>query len=255
MEIIDLNDQRRKNALTQNQIRKIDNNYEYCIIENYEDVLDFGDAQAIQVGQVFANLLEVKDRLIFVSILFPTSKFDINGVIEWLNNYAIYWNGTGKSERLISGAEEIISGVKFKGCPILLYRRGKKRLDYDADAFIEVTEQYVHFEETKSMLNAKPVTSDEPGLKIYINGERVSEIPRIEFEQENLIISNGNYIVADYMDEYFGCIGFFRDEDPTLPVAWIHDKDTSVFIELLENDDFGLVCILKFSYEIDLDEL
>ena len=97
--------------------------------------------------------------------------------------------------------------------------------------------------------------NDEPGLKIFIDGEEFNEVPRIDFEQENLIISNGSFINADYMDDYFGCVAFFQEIDPYLPVAWIQDKNTTVFIELLENDDFGLVCIVKFNYEINLSAL
>lgn len=40
-----------------------------------------------------------------------------------------------------------------------------------------------------------------------------------------------------------------------LPVAWIQDKNTTVYIDLFESDEFGQICVLKFAYELELSEL
>lgn len=255
LNVVDFHNHWRRTAIPRKNIRKIEDHYEYCLVKDYDSILKFDSAQAVQLGQIFANLVELEGRLIPVSILFPLDKFSLDEVISWLGEYAIHWDGSKADRGIIAGAAEIISGIKFLGNPLILYRKGRKRLEYDAEHFIEITEQYVHFNQLRSILNVKPVTGEKPQLKIFLNGEQVTEIPRIDFEQENLIISNGTFISADYMEDFFGCVAFFRAEDPGLPVAWIQDKDTTVYIELHENDEFGQVCILKFAYEIDLNEL
>lgn len=255
MMVEDFNEHRRKMVLSNNNIRKNENNYEYCVVKNYETLFEFEDAHAVQLGAVFANFLEIDNRLVFVSILFPIARFDVDDIITWLDNYAVYFDGKGAATGKISGGKEIISGLKFMGCPVILYQRGRSSIDYDSADFVEVTENYTYYHEVNSFLAIKPITADEPELEIYLNGERIYEIPRIEFEQENLIICNGTFLVADYMDDYFGCIGFYDLRDDTLPVAWIQDKNTIVHIELQENDEFGQVCILKFAYELDIDAL
>jgi len=255
MMVEDFNEHRRKSALSHYIIRKNEKNYEYCVVKNYETLFEFENAHAVQLGDVFANFLEVDERLVYVSILFPLARFDIDDTITWLDNYAVYFDGKGAVAGKISGGKEIISGLKFKGCPVIMYQKGRNNLDYNTREFVEVTENYTYYHDVNSLLAIKPITADEPELEIYLNGERIYEIPRIEFEQENLIVCNGTFLVADYMDDYFGCIGFFDSRDETLPVAWIQDKNTIVHIELQENDEFGQICILKFAYELDIDAL
>lgn len=257
MEVVDFGNLRREQALSEKntQMRKIEDHYEFCLVKDYDSILEFENAQAVQLGPVFANLVEMKERYIFVSIMFPTGKFDLDGVISWMDHFGIHWDAGKNTGSTVSGAAEILQGLKFKGNPIILYRKGHKKLTYNCDDFVEITEQYAYFSEVGSVLNVKDISKEEPELKLFLNGERISEVPRIDFEQENLIISNGTFICADYMDDYFGCVAFFRVEDPSLPAAWVQDKNTSVYIELQENDEFGQVCILKFAYELDLDEL
>lgn len=255
MMVEDFNEYRRKMVLANDNIRKNENNYEYCVVKNYETLFEFEEAHAVQLENVFANFLEVDNRLVFVSILFPMARFDVDDIISWTGNYAVHFDSKGAVAGKISGAKEIISGLKFRGYPVIMYQKGRSSIDYDSADFVEVTEDYIYYHEVNSFLAIKPITADEPELEIYLNGEQIYEIPRIEFEQENLIVCNGTFLVADYMDDYFGCIGFFDLRDETLPVAWIQDKNTIVHIDLQENDEFGQVCILKFAYELDIDGL
>lgn len=237
------------------QLRKLQNYYEYCLLKEYDAFLEFENAQAVQIGPVFANLVETNAQFIPVSIMFSDDEFDLDDVISWLNQYSIYYESSPKTNGKIERADEIIQGLKFKGNIIILYRKGRKKLEYDSSKFIEVTEQYAHYSEVRSVLNEKSIVDREAGLKICFNGVLVETVPRIDFEQENLIISNGTFICADYMDDYFGSVALFRMEDSNLPVAWIQDKNTTVYIDLFESDEFGQICVLKFAYELELSEL
>lgn len=257
-DIVNISDYRRRVVLTQKDkiLRRIEDMYEYCLIKDYDVHLDFTEAQAVQVGQVFANFVLVGDRPIFVSIQFPIHKFNLDEVINWLDHFGIHWQEKGKDVGTLKAAE-IIEGLKFFGNTILLYQKGHTQIEYDPDQYKEITDVYVQFKMVTDTNTVKPIDLDnnEPCQKVFINGEQVDEVPRIEFEQENLIISNGNFISVDYIEDFYGCVAFFRQSDPGLPVAWIHDKKTAVYIELQENDDFGQVCIVKFNYEIDLEAL
>lgn len=258
-ELINLRDYRRHAALTKKHksIRKIEDEYEYCLIDNYDLYLEYNDAQSVQLEKVFANFVRVGGRLIFVSILFPIDKFQLDEVISWLDNYDIHWQEKDYDDGILTNASEIIQGLKFMGNTIILYQKGHSLLNYDSSQYKEITEFYVQLKKVTDTNTIKEIdpNNDESGLKIFIDGEEFNEVPRIDFEQENLIISNGNFVSADYMDDFFGCVAFFRESDPDLPVVWIHDKNTTVYIELLENDDFGLICIVKFNYAIDLAAL
>jgi len=93
-------------------------------------------------------------------------------------------------------------------------------------------------------------------LTIKVNGERIRAIPRIEFDiSKDIILSNGNLIVADYLDEYCEGIGFYKDEDPSIPIVFFLDYDTTVEIQIIPKESGSKVYIIEHQYVIDIDSL
>lgn len=77
-------------------------------------------------------------------------------------------------------------------------------------------------------------------------------IPRIDFDlTKDTIISNGQFIAADYIDEYCGNIGFYSNSDTLIPISYLIDKNSTVHIAIHEGPEGGKNCIIEHSYNLD----
>lgn len=92
------------------------------------------------------------------------------------------------------------------------------------------------------------------GLNIILNGKQIDFIPEMRLDlTRDLLISNGHIVVARYIGDYSGCLGFFAEEGDCLPVAWIHDTQAEVHIEVYDNKE-GKIVVIDHNYVIDITE-
>jgi hypothetical protein len=87
---------------------------------------------------------------------------------------------------------------------------------------------------------------------IILNGKRIDTVPRIDFDlSKDFILSNGQFIVADYMDDYLGNIGFYRETDPVIPISYYLDNDAPVTIQIDEGPDGSKICVVEQKYNLE----
>lgn len=83
----------------------------------------------------------------------------------------------------------------------------------------------------------------------------IDYIPEMQIDPtKDLIISNGHIMVASYIGDYGVYIGFFEERGDILPVSWIQDTDTTVYIETHVSAARTIIDI-KHNYVIDIGEL
>lgn len=112
------------------------------------------------------------------------------------------------------------------------------------------TEEYIRSGTDKE--EKKNVKKYSPSLCIKVNGQVVNEIPHIEFDMaQDILISNGNFIVADYIDEYCDSIGIYRNEDTSITVVFFLETHTTINIEISYGKDGSKVCIIEHQYNIE----
>lgn len=252
--IINMEEHRLKRLISKNaSIREFGDRYEYCFITKYEDKYADFTCDSVALAEVFVQLLTVKGQHKLVSIDFPKTIFDIEDMLGYLEFYGIKILKEG--ELFVRNACEIMEALKFKGTPIILYEKGLNSIKIDLDELIEVTDTYIPNESRVNPGSSKYRNSIQPKSKIFLDDEEIDYIPEIEIElSKDLIIANGHIMVANYIGDYFGCIGFFEEKHHSLPISWIYDENTTVFINIYNEDDRKIV-IVEHSYAIDLGEL
>lgn len=111
------------------------------------------------------------------------------------------------------------------------------------------------FNKKKKVVNADYINAEEPSQtptskqKIYLNDLELDRIPRIDLNIENLIIANGFCIDGDYIDDLGGHLAIYRYSEPDLPMVWIRNGSMPVYVQLTEDDIFGIVCSISFQYD------
>lgn len=236
-----------------NNIREFEDRYEYCFIMDYEErYLDF-EVHAIPLLDVQVVLLEIKEKIELAAIEFYKSNFNIEQIITWIQYEDIYFGNREKVNHTIKRCDRVLEGIKFKGNVIAAYRKGNKSVTLDINDYDEITEIYnVQFNKVDTTKSKKL----QSGLSIILNGELVNEIPRLDFEgNKDMLISNGNLIKADYIDEYCGGIGIFRYDNKSVPIVSFVDTNTTVYIDLYEKEDGAQVCIMEHKYIVDIEVL
>lgn len=235
------------------RLRQMDQVYDYALIKDWDLHFDFTRAETVQVGEVFANLIRLEDRLVLVSIQFFIDRFSVEEMLDWLDRHKIYWQEEPKDIDVISGAAEIIQGVKFEGHALVLYKPGSGKLAINTQDYIEVTEQYQLINKVSDTSTSKEVSlgKKQKRITIYFNGEKVEKVPTIDFDiMGDFVYVNGILLCADQICDYHGKLGIFNRE-LLLPLGFITDDDTAISIDLYERGDSKL-CNIKCTYEIDL---
>lgn len=240
----------RREILTKS-IREYDDRYEYCIISEYEEKYQKFEAHSIQLNDVFSVILEVNNKMVLVSIEFYKNKFTIDQMITWLEFYKIYVGQMGEKPYTISDCSKVIAGLKFKGNILVLYQKGHNIIQLPESDYLEITDFFIS---NLQEINTGKTKGLQKGLIIRVNDEIVSEIPRFDFDMSrDIIISNGNCINADYIDEYSGGIGFYQEGDSAIPVAFLLDNNTTVDIEITQREDGSRICVVTHRYLIEVD--
>lgn len=236
-----------------NNIREFEDRYEYCFIMDYEEKYSDFEVNAIPLLDIQVVLLEIDEKLELACIEFPKSNFNIEQIITWIQCENVYFGNREKANHTIERCGRLLKGIKFKGNVIAIYEKGNKSITLDINNYDEITETY-NFEFNK--IDTTKSKKLQNGLSIILNGQLVNEIPRIDFERDkDFLISNGNLIIADYIDDYCGGIGIYRHEDTSLPIVFFIDTNTTVYIDLYEKEDGSQVCIIEHKYILDKEVL
>ena len=241
--------QNKKQNQLRAQIREFADYYEYCFIKDYEDKYDDFEIHSVELGQVHAGLLVAGVKTVLTSILFFKDIFNLDQMLEWLELHSIC---IITDEDFIKGSR-VIDALLFNGRPIILFLKGNKKITIDTSKLVEVTETYEVYQEKINTSCSKYLKSKgEHPSKIIVNGEVHLHIDRIELNKSSdLVFSNGNLIIADYIDYYMNkTLGFFRYNEEH-PIACIGDPDTDVYIDIYQKDDDSLVLYIDFKYIID----
>ncbi|MBP3041889.1 hypothetical protein J9303_20955 [Bacillaceae bacterium Marseille-Q3522] len=213
MKMIDISELwTRKLQQGSGQLREFDDHYEYCFIKDYEMKYDDFNSQAVQIGDIFVNLLELKTKTIMVSLFFPKT-YDVHEIAEWLNGNQVSFNEKDKVGYYIPHASKILESLNFKGLPIVVATKGNEKIYYKTTVLTEVTKKYKYFSEIVNPAFAKEIdTSDKD--TIYLNGKNITEIPHIEFDLgKDEIYVNGAFVAADYLDETGRIKGIYNNSN------------------------------------------
>ncbi|WP_142247870.1 hypothetical protein [Alkalihalobacterium alkalinitrilicum] len=156
--MIDIVHLRMKKAThkVEHYIREFEDEYEYCLIKDYEMLFNDFKSQSIQVSDCFVTLLELRNKTILVSVLFPKA-FDVDEIVEWIDTHTISYNDQDNRGYFVKKAGSIVEAVKFKGRPIVLATRGSKKIYYDIHPLIEITNCYVQYSQIVNTVNAKSI--------------------------------------------------------------------------------------------------
>lgn len=149
MKVVKLNEYRGRGL--SGDLRKDDYGYEYCVVSDYEELFGTFRCEAIQIGNVFANMLIAGKEKRFVSVLFPED-WSVPEIVDWLEHHVIY---VGESPAGEMG--EIIEGVLYRGNPIVLGKKGNRTLSFNTGSFEEVTGFYEHHHVIRNSHNYKEV--------------------------------------------------------------------------------------------------
>jgi sRNA-binding regulator protein Hfq len=238
--MINISQLRMKRAKKEKEelLREFEDYYEYCFIKDYEMRYDDFMAQAIQIQDIFINLLELKGKTTMVSIMFPKS-YNLHEIVEWLDSYTVSFNEKDAYGYFISNAHEIEDSMLFKGNPIVLASRGQEKIYFETKNLIEITDQYKNYHEIVNTVLAKDVDLFNSPLRqrLFLNNEEITEVPRIDFDlSRDEIYVNGVFIAADYMDEYCNGLAIYREADSLLPIVFfVGEEDISISLEELED--------------------
>ncbi|SIS64825.1 hypothetical protein [Salimicrobium flavidum] len=150
MKVISLDDYREKDGLN-GELRKDEYGYEYCFAEGYEEWYDHFRCEAVEIGDVFANMLEFGKKRTFVSILF-SKEWTVPEVVNWLRTYTIHV-GESPAQGMVE-FEEVLS---YRGIPVILGEKGRGTLEFDAGVLDEITDYYEHHHVIRNSANYEEV--------------------------------------------------------------------------------------------------
>ncbi|WDL98453.1 hypothetical protein [Alicyclobacillus sp. ALC3] len=257
--IIDF-DQIKQDAMKhkmQSHCREFEDYYDYCFVDDYEEKYDRFQVHSVQVGDVFVGILEEKGRFVLVSVQFFKERFSVTRIGNWIDKMGIHLEEHVCMSVDVSNASKIVAGLRFKGRPLVVYEKGQQTLRYDLSDSVEVSDIYKSYNSIVNPASRNEVEVDPPcKATIFYDGERVYSVPRIEFDlSRDVIISNGQVIVADYIEDYCGTIGFWQEDNAALPVTFFYDDETPIYINIRTRQGGSKVCVIEQDYKVQYDEL
>ncbi|ADG07582.1 hypothetical protein [Kyrpidia tusciae] len=82
---------------------------------------------------------------------------------------------------------------------------------------MEITDSSVFFHRITNTANALDVEEDPEPVVVFIS-EVVNEVPHIDFDlSRDLVLSKGQVMVADYIDDYCDRVGFYQEDAISYP--------------------------------------
>lgn len=242
--IIDLkNYNSGKKSIT--SLRKFPGYYEYCIIEDYElKYFDF-TSEAVQIQDIFAVLIKVRGKYILSSILFPSSIYNYEKIMSWLDTYNVKFFSS--SNFYIENASQIIEGILLENMPIILYRKGYNKIKFNPEDFKDITNEYAQYTQNVDMQDYTALNCENNSENIILNGITIDAMPKIFFNSsKDKILCNGVCLSADYMASFNGNISFFK-RGIKHPIAYIKKSNGSIHIDTNEKPDGSVICKIKFT--------
>lgn len=239
MSVIEMDKYRKKGK--KYTLSTYDSYYECTFMKDYQHKYSQSQIQGIEIGGVYAIILKTnKGKYYFAAIHFFKGDFTLPESLDWLDKYGIILMEEGKEQQTIRNCERVIDIVPFKNNHLILYKKGTETLKLDYTQLNQGQQSEKIDRKTKIVL--------------VLNGEKLDYIPRINFnKQRDVVVCNGNCVVADYIDEYNGNIGFFQDTNPALPISFIFTEKTTVYIDIVEKEK-SKIYIVEYDYEIFIDD-
>lgn len=136
--------------------REFSNRYEYCLIKDYEEQFEDFECHSISLGDIFPQILILKNEVLLMSLEFSKDKFTLKKIIAWMNRYDVTIIKNSDTE-YIENAAKIIESLKFKGTSIVLYKKGKEHLEVDKNKMPEITETFKAIEQVINTSESKVI--------------------------------------------------------------------------------------------------
>lgn len=246
----------KKFLLDRGMLREYSDKYEFCMVEEYESLYPQFSLHSIGIGDIFLQIVERNGKYKLVSYEFSKEAFNVTDIALWMNTYQAKIYQEIKNNRVrVQGVNEIIDALKFKGNVVVLFEVGTDNENLEVEDLLEVTKAFVPSIYKRDTSFSKEVENSNKTSKIIVNNDEVNHIPRIELDpSKDLVLCNGNIIVADYIDDYQDFVGFYSYNDHLIPLSWIHDTQTNIFIDIYEREKGKLINI-EYKYAIDLKSL
>lgn len=236
--VIELNNYRKSTNTKKYSIIEKSTYFE-CIIDKerqgkYKHIPNIG----VGIGGVYAVVVKPQGKPhALSSVHFLKDSFKLPEVVEWLDTYSLSILKDDQGSYTINQCKAIRDVVRVEEELLVLYKRGKDSLTID----------YANLTKGGEITTLKPLD-----VVLIINGEQIDYVPRINIDKNrDVLIVNGNCIVADYIDEYDGNVGFYLKSNPALPTAFIFTEETIIYMEIVEKER-GKIYIIEYDYEIHL---
>ncbi|MEQ8200555.1 MAG: hypothetical protein ABRQ24_03915 [Syntrophomonadaceae bacterium] len=113
IEIKNLRDLRLQRIMDRekDRLRQLDQYYEYSLVKDWDVQFDFTHCELVQIGDIFGNLVQLDDRMVLALTQFSRHKFMVDSMLDWLENYSLYWQEEINPKGFINGAAAIVEGV------------------------------------------------------------------------------------------------------------------------------------------------
>jgi hypothetical protein len=116
--LIDFKDAKFKKVIQETGIlREFQDRYEFCIMRDYEKILEDFSCNSVQLDDIFIQIVESENQYNIVSYEFSKRSFSIDDIISWLDKCSVILV-TDKKPHYVENAAKIVQGVKFRGMPI-----------------------------------------------------------------------------------------------------------------------------------------
>lgn len=233
------------------KMREFEDRFEYLYVPDYEERYEKFYIHAVPVGNIQLVLLERDEEIELVAIEFYRNQFSLEEAVNWILRHTIYFQDINKTPHFVQWCDSIIDIIRFKSKVIALYSKGGQTLELEhVDELKDLTETYnLRFDKVDVSKSKKL----QKGLSIVLNEELIKELPRIDFNKhQDIVVSNGNVVKADYIDVYRGGIGLFRNGEVD-PIVYLFDNNTTVTIDLYSADENQQVCIIEHKYLFNIE--
>lgn len=124
------------------QLRMLGDFIEYCVIPEYDEMVDFETLERVQVDDVRVHLLRMDGRYLLASILFAKDEFTVSDVALWLFDFNILLEQEAHYDQFIPDALKLVLGVTFSEQPLVKYSKGPYEIFYCSEDFDEVLETF-----------------------------------------------------------------------------------------------------------------
>lgn len=236
-----------------NCIKEYDDRYEYCIAEEYEKKYAEFEIERIQLDKVFIKLVTIEEEKLVVSLEFMKELFDMKQTIDWLilNEIKILKD----KENYLKDAFRIVYACKFNGKPIIIFIKGEESILINRSRLIELNKEFNAQDDEIGIFDYKGTKGPKSNKLINLNGYEINFIPEIDLDLgRDLIFSNGQLIVASYIGDYGGSIGFFEKKEDEFPMILLLDEVEDIYINIYTKGNQRRIVVEYSIEEMDVNK-